>query len=199
MNTPRHRIDLRREDGFTLSEMLVSIAVLGILFAVASMALSSAIRHSDEVEDQAEIQTEVRAAVDSLSRDLRQAYSGDVAVFPITAATGSTLTVLSPDRAAPFHLREVQYRVTGGRLERRLRTSTDTDGAPWVWPGFGPWQRVLDRVQNAAPFVYRTELGAVTTTPSQVATVEITLQTSANSSATRVSTYRTSVTVRADA
>ena len=57
---------LRAEDGVSLIEMLISMAVLGVFFAVFATVVGSSIRHGSEIQEQAVLQTEVRAAVDSL-------------------------------------------------------------------------------------------------------------------------------------
>lgn len=189
---------LGREGGFSLMEMLTSMVVLGFLFAAVSVVLSSMIRHSDEVEDRTTLQTDARFTLDLLAVDLRQAYSGVDGVSPIESVSATTLTFLSPDRAQPFHLRRISYRLSNGRIERATATSTDTDGAPWAIPALGPWRKQVDSVKNAAPFTYYDANGAVTTNPALVSTVKIDLDLATNSSPTRQLKYQTSVTVRSD-
>lgn len=194
----RLAVPLRRESGFTLIEMLSAMAVLGLLAAAVSVALSSMIRHSDEVEDRTALQGEVRFTLDRLAVDLRQAYSGVDGVSPIEAVSSTGLTFLSPDRAEPFHLRRISYRLSGGAIERATATSTDTDGAPWSIPALGSWVKQVESVTNAAPFSYFDANGAATTNPAEVATVTIDLVVATNSSPTRTLRYSTSVTVRSD-
>jgi prepilin-type N-terminal cleavage/methylation domain-containing protein len=197
-----HRVGLRREDGFTLSEMLTSLVVLGVLFAMASTILASAIRHSDEVEDQSVLQAEMRGALDQLGRDLRQAYSGDSLTFPIESISPTGITFLSPDRAQPFHLRRISYRLTSGRLERRAAASTDTDGAPWSIPALGAWLKQAGAITTTTPFRYYDANGSEITSmtnPALVHTVRVTLTAATGSAPNRSFTYETSVTMRADA
>jgi prepilin-type N-terminal cleavage/methylation domain-containing protein len=201
MRTRLPRI-LSREDGFTLSEMLTALVVLGALFALASTVIASAIRHSDEVEDQSVMQAEIRGAIDQFGSDLRQTYSGDEATFPIESISPTEITFLSPDRAVPFHLRRVSYRLSGGRFERRIATSTDTDGAPWNIPSLGSWLQQTDRITTTSPFRYFDANGneiTVMTNPSLVDTIRVTLTAATGSDPDRPFTYQTSVTVRADA
>ncbi len=118
---------LRAEGGFTVIEMLVSMTVLGVFFAVFATVVSSSIRHGSEIQEEAVLQTEVRASVDTLAADLRQATAGgDTTLAPVSQATGTQLTFLSPDRAAQMHLRLISFQVTGGQLQRALATSTNT-------------------------------------------------------------------------
>jgi prepilin-type N-terminal cleavage/methylation domain-containing protein len=192
---------LRREDGFTISELLTSMAVLGVFLAVASMAISSAIRHSDEVEDQSVIQAEVRGAIEQFASDFRQAYSGDDATSPIESISATQITFLSPDRQVPFHLRRLSYRLSGGNFQRARATSTDTDGAPWSIPALSAWATLVGSVSTPAPFTYYdangTQLTAYTN-PSLVQTVKVRLDVATNSNTSRVFTYSTSVTRRSD-
>ena len=125
MRTLRPR--LGDEAGITLSETVVVVAIVGIVIGALAGVLSMAIRSSDQLSDQSTLQTEVRASVDQLVRDLRQAYSGDSS-YPILAASGTTLEFLSPDLQVPFHNRRLAYRLTAGHFDRAITTSTDTDG-----------------------------------------------------------------------
>jgi prepilin-type N-terminal cleavage/methylation domain-containing protein len=199
----RHRVGFGRQDGFTLSEMLTSMVVLGALLALASTILASAIRHSDEVEDQSVMQAELRGAIEQFGSDLRQTYSGDETAFPIESISPTQITFLSPDRSVPFHLRRITYRVSAGRFERRTTTSTDTDGAPWTFPGTTPpWLKQAERITNTSPFRYFDANGSeitVMTNPSSVQTVRVRLTAATNSDPGRPYTYETSVTMRADA
>jgi prepilin-type N-terminal cleavage/methylation domain-containing protein len=192
------RATLRREPGFTLIEMLSAMIVLGLLAAAVSVVLSSMIRHSDEVEDRSVVQGEARFTLDRFAIDLRQAYSGVNGVSPIESISPTTITFLSPDRAQPFHLRRISYRLSGGKIERAMATSTDTDGAPWIIPALGPWQRQVGSVTNAAPFSFYDANGAVTAVPAIVRTVKLDLVVATNSSPDRPLRYTTSVTLRSD-
>lgn len=197
MNRALH-LRLRQEAGFTLSEMLVVLAILGILMAAFTGLLSTTVRHSTEIQEQDVTQTEVRAAVDRLAAEFRQAYSGDSATAPIEAATGTTLQFLSPDRAQPFHLRRIAYRLSAGALERATATSTDTDGFPWVFPALGAYAPVLGSIRNAALFTFLDASNAPTTVAANVRTVTIAVTVATKAAPSRQYTYGTSVTVRSE-
>lgn len=191
------------EGGFTLVEMVAAIAVLGILFAIYSLVLSGTIRSSSTVEDQGVAQAEVRSAVDGLAQDFRQGYTGDSSgtLTPIGAISGTTLTFYSPDRQTPFHLRQIQYQLTGGQLQRRVALSTNTNGYPWTFGPFTNWATVASNVTNSTVFVgkYLNTSGSVvtTTTPSQVSGLWITVTISPRGSQGRNYTYSSSASVRA--
>ena len=122
---------LRQEAGLTLSEMLVVLAIMGIILAALALVLSMSITQSSQIQEQSTLQTEVRATIDTMAREIRQAYTGDTS-YPIETATSTTLQFLSPDKAVPFHNRRIAYRLAGGQIDRALTTSTDTDGPPWT-------------------------------------------------------------------
>ena len=189
------------ESGFSLIEMVAAMAVLAVLFAIYSLILSNTIRDSSTVEDQSSAQTEVRAAIDGLAQDLRQAYTGDSSMSQVVAITGTTLTFYSPDRQTPFHLREIDYQLTGGKLQRRVALSTNTGSYPWTFGAFTSWVTVSSRITSASIFTgkYLDSSGNVvtTSTPSLVSGVWVAVAISPRGSQGRTYTYSTSASVRA--
>jgi prepilin-type N-terminal cleavage/methylation domain-containing protein len=198
----RARRLIRDEGGFTLVEMLTAMTVFGIILGSFSMVLSSAIRHSSEIEQQGNLQLEARTAINTIASDLRQVYDGDnnVATSPILAMSGTSLTFYSPDRLQPFHMRRVTYRLNAGTLEKAFLTSSDTDGSPWVGVASNPtaFRRVVPNVANSTVFVYRKADGTTATTPVDVKTIEVTIQVATKASPSRKFTYDSSVTVRGE-
>ena len=191
---------LGNEAGFTLVEMLTAMTVFSILIAVYALTFGSALRHSDEIEDQTSLQLEARAAIAFLTQDLRQAYDGDanLATSPIEGISATQITFLSPDRAQPFHMRRLSYRLNAGQLERARATSTDTDGSPWVIPALGPYQKLVGSIVYATPFTYKDANGATTAVAADVKTVDVRLTVATNTSPNRKYTYQTDVTVRSE-
>ena len=191
---------IRRDEGMTIVEMLSAMAVFSIVLAGFAMVLSSAIRHSHEVEEQTNLQVEARSAIAFVSSDLRQVYDGDadVATSPIESISPTQITFLSPDRAQPFHLRRVSYRLSSGEFQRAFATSSDTDGAPWSIPALGSYQKVVGSVVNGAVFTYTKSDGTTATSPVDVKTIDVTLTVSTGTSPTRQYTYQTSTTVRGE-
>jgi prepilin-type N-terminal cleavage/methylation domain-containing protein len=182
--------------GFTLVELLVAMAILGIMIAAAMPLLSTAVRRSSDVDQRVQIQAEVRTAVEQLERDLRQAYSG-TATAPVEAVSAGSITFLSPDRNSPFHLRRVSYRVTGGLLERASAVSTDTDGAPWIIPPLGPYAPVVRSIVDPAVFTFQDENGVATTNPALVRSVGVRFVVSAARNSGTNFVYQSSVHLRA--
>jgi prepilin-type N-terminal cleavage/methylation domain-containing protein len=199
------RRPLNDEAGFTLIEVLSAMGVFGIVLATFAMVMSSAIRHSGEVEQQSNQQLEARTAITTMSQDLRQAYDGDgdVATAPIQSMFANTITFLAPDRQLPFHLRRITYRYQGANLERAFLTSTDTDGYPWSGISALPsaFQPVVRNVVNTGlqpVFRYLDANGAVTTNPLAVATIELQIVVATKTSPSQKYTYKSSVTVRSE-
>lgn len=197
---------LRQEAGLTLSEMLVVLAIMGIILAALALVLSMSITQSSQIQEQSTLQTEVRTVVDGMARELRQAYTGD-STYPIETATSTTLQFLSPDKAVPFHNRRIAYSLSGGQINRALTTSTDTDGPPWAglaWTSFGSipagsWAKQVGSVKNTAIFTYFDKTGAQlsgTITPSSVYRVLITVTVATKAASTRQYTYSTSASLR---
>ena len=93
---------LRGERGFTAVELMATMAVLGIVMAAFGQMLITSSKTSNRVEEQATLQNDVRAAVDRLTTDFRQATNAD-GTSPVESLSGTTLTFDSPDRMTPFH------------------------------------------------------------------------------------------------
>jgi prepilin-type N-terminal cleavage/methylation domain-containing protein len=198
---------LKREDGFTLSEMLVVISILGLILGAFSLIFSSSIRHSGEIQEQSLLQTEARAAGDRVAREVRQAYYGDATTCPpavtsgtcpITTATGTQLQFYSLDEQAPYHLRLIAYRLNAGKLERAMATSNNTGGPPWTLPALGAWGTVVGSITNTAPFTYLdgADPPLPPTSPATVRSVTITLTVATATASGRQITYSTSAAVR---
>jgi prepilin-type N-terminal cleavage/methylation domain-containing protein len=202
MRRVRH-IDLRREDGFTLTELLISMVFLSVLFAAFAMILTTSSHVGGSVQEQDTLETEVRGAVDRLGQDLREAYTGTTTPARIESISGTQVTFYAPDRANPFHLRKIWYRLTGGHLDRAAVTSTDTDGPPWLGlPASAPstgWARQLASITSTTLLTTVDASGACTTTAATSTTIRsicITLKVAPLHSSGRQYTYSTTVTLR---
>jgi prepilin-type N-terminal cleavage/methylation domain-containing protein len=169
------RAGLRSERGFTIVELLATMAVMAVVLTVFAQVLITTSNTSSRVEAQAALQNEVRATVDRLTTDFRQATNTN-GTSPVESLSGTTVTFYSPDRMTPFHLRKISYQLVGGSLQRSVTTSTDSDGWPWVWPATpGPWIPQVDSVTNVAPFTFLDATGADTTDPDFVRSLRVNL------------------------
>jgi type II secretory pathway pseudopilin PulG len=170
----RRHLRLAGEAGVGMMELLVSLGLMAAIVAAFSGLLTATVKTSGRAQELSVLGTEARAAIDRFASDLRQAQCNGTTPA-VTTATGTQITFYSPDRANPYHLRQVSYRLSGGRLDRAFATSTNTGGPPWTMPALGSWIKQVGSVVNSTAFTYLDAGGAATTNPAGVATVGITL------------------------
>ena len=140
----------------------------------------------------------MRAAVDGLAADLRQAQCNGTTP-PVTTASGTQVTFYSPDRAAPYHLRQVSYRLASSQLDRAFAASTNTGGPPWTIPALGSWQKQIGSIVNTSAFTYKDINGSATTTPTAVASMNVTLTVKPRAGLRGASsTYQTNIDLRTE-
>jgi prepilin-type N-terminal cleavage/methylation domain-containing protein len=109
---------LRDEQGFSLVELTVVVALLGVVGGVGGNALLSTLRASDGIQQRAAAIADVRTALDTVARDVRAANpigsapaatSLDLSIY---CSTGSSADCTASNRRA------VRYSVTSDRLTR---------------------------------------------------------------------------------
>jgi prepilin-type N-terminal cleavage/methylation domain-containing protein len=177
---PRLGSRLAGAGGFTLVEMVCAMAILTITVAAFAQLFAFTIKRSTQTEEQATVQTEARAGIETFTSDLRQALCNDT-VAPVTTATANQITFYSPDRLTPYHLRQVSYRLSSGNFQRQFVTSTNTGGPTWTMPSLGVnWITVFGSASqltspSTAVFQYFDSNGTATTTASAVAQVIVTV------------------------
>jgi prepilin-type N-terminal cleavage/methylation domain-containing protein len=185
-----------RQDGFTIPEFLVSMVVLAIVLAGFGQVLINTSKTSNRVEEQAMLQNEVRSSIDRLTTDFRSATEVNGSP-PVISVSPTTLTFDSPDRATPFHLRRISYRLNGTTLERSQIVSINTGSWPWTWPVTpGSWTQELGSIKNASVFSFLDGDGNTTTDPNLVRSVRVTLSVQAKQTQAATSTYTALVTIR---
>ena len=186
----------RDERGFTVPELLVTMVLMAIVLGAFGQMLITSSRTSNRVEEQATLQSEVRASIDRLTSDFREATTAG-ATAPVESVSATAFTFDAPDRATPYHLRRISYRLVNGRLDRSATLSTDTDGYPWVWPATaGPWIPQLSSITNSTPFTFYDSTGAVTTNPSSVASMRVSFTVAPKLNQGGSATYGTLIAIR---
>jgi prepilin-type N-terminal cleavage/methylation domain-containing protein len=187
---------MRDDRGFTVPELLVAMTLLAIVLGAFGQMLITSSKTSNRVEEQAALQAEVRASIDRLTTDFRQATTTG-ATSPVEVASSTAFTFDSPDRATAFHLRRIAYRLVNGQLERSTTVSTNTGTYPWSWPGTsGSWIPELTSITNTNPFTFYDSSGTATTTVSAIHSMRVTLTVAPRQTQGGTNTYSTLVTIR---
>jgi prepilin-type N-terminal cleavage/methylation domain-containing protein len=151
---------LNDERGFSLVEITIGVALLAMLFALATMILQSTIARSSTLTEQATLEVQGRAAVDALATDLRQAVCFGTTP-PIATATTTSLAFYSPDRGSPYHMRELFYTLSGGTLTRQVAVSANTSAsATWGAMTLGTAANALTSISSTTAFGYLDSTGA---------------------------------------
>lgn len=158
-------------------ELLVAMPVLVIMLAGLTITLTTLMRSNDQTREEATLQTEARAALNTIVTDIREGFVGD-GTTPILSASSTSITFESPDRfptstsggaQTSFHLRKITYTLTGGTLQRQYMTSTNTfpSGPPWTFPTqMGAWQTLVGSITNTDVFRFYTDDGIQMSTPT---------------------------------
>jgi prepilin-type N-terminal cleavage/methylation domain-containing protein len=137
---------LRREDGFSLTELLVVMPVLAILLAVIVGMLVVLLQGNTKTTGQLTQQSTYFPTIDGMMQDLRNALPPTLGGSPLISATSTQLVFYSPDQVyattgttSPFHLREIAYRFSGGALQKQLVTSSNTYSTVTSTEPWGNW------------------------------------------------------------
>jgi Tfp pilus assembly protein PilV len=174
---------LRREDGFSLFELLVAMPLMLIVIGGLTLMLTTITHWSSHTQAEASLQTESRSAVSVLEDDIRGAFIGDGS-SPIISATATSITFYTPDQypttvagsvESSFHLMKTTYQVTGGTLQRQFQTSTNTyptaPAVAWAFGAMSPWNTLIGgsgagSITNTNVFTYYTQAGVQTVPPT---------------------------------
>jgi len=159
---------LRREDGFSLMELVVVLPMLTILLGGITFTMTTLMRWNSQTREQTTQQATVRATLTQIVKELRSSMPAVSGQAPIVAnATATSIVFFVPDRTTaatgitvPFRLSEVAYQFSNGNLYRQAVTSTNTytqvsatPPVPWTsasgsfplasWPVSTNWVPVL--------------------------------------------------------
>jgi type II secretory pathway pseudopilin PulG len=144
--TDRALAFVRREDGFSLTELLVVMPVMAILLAVIMGMLVALLRGNSQTTGQLTQQSTYFPTIDAMMQDVRNALPPSEGGSPLLSASATQLAFYSPDEAyatsgttSPFHLREIAYRFSGGALQKQLVTSTNTYSTVTSTTPWGNW------------------------------------------------------------
>jgi len=92
-------VNRKTQRGFSLLELLIAMALTGVVMAAAVTVYQNSVRVSNVVTSHAELQSEMRAAINQIGRDLNQAGTGiPLGGLPLpSAASGGKDPVLGCD------------------------------------------------------------------------------------------------------
>jgi len=159
------------EDGITMVEMAVVIALLGLVLAMAMQGLVSYQRAAGAADTRQQDLEEARTAMAVLSKDLRTATE-------LTAATATDVTftaLLNTGSTAPANRLRL-YVDAGGVLREAVTPPDDPNASPLTYTGT-PVTRVVGRglVDTGTLLSYRDSADAVTTTLTAITSVVVTV------------------------
>ncbi len=117
------KLILNREDGMTLTELTVALALTGVVLATAYLLLATGSRIVDSLQARDAAVSEGRIAMDRLTREIRQAYE---------ASDGTGAFAVNQPRCCSFYVdlnhdrlpERLTYYVQGNQLLRTMATPT---------------------------------------------------------------------------
>ena len=190
----RVRSRAAHEGGFTVIEMLVTMLIIGIVFAAFGLVISTTVTHSALITNESVTQHQVRTALNQMTEDLREASAASSSsTSPFVTAAGSmsptTITFYAPDQtysvANPdaYHLREISYQLSSGNFQRASAVSSNTSdnpngtSFPWTIPALGSLDDTGRGGRQLGRFTYYdgSQPPVPTTNPAAVRTVVVTV------------------------
>ena len=172
---------MRRDDGFTLAELLVACAVITFVMAGLLVMLQSGQQSYLVGSNQVEAQQNVRVALERMIREIRGAgycpnCSGTPPLTAIASQSTTGFTIQNDwdgsatistsgtvtDYAGTTRGEQVIYAVSGGALTRQ---EIGLDGSPVT----------LASGISSMTFTYQDDTGAVTATAADIRTIVVTL------------------------
>ncbi|MEW6581904.1 MAG: prepilin-type N-terminal cleavage/methylation domain-containing protein [Actinomycetota bacterium] len=181
---PRTGDARHRQAGFTLTELLMAIALFTLFAGGVYAAFFSGTDATSAQRTALNAQADARAALDRLSRELRQAISPDGGVTAPVASLSATAIAFYSDldrdpAAGGTRPSLIRYSVTGGVLVRE-EAAPSGSVPPYTYGAYSAGVVLAEDVRTAVPpFQALTAGGAMLTSPvaqpRDIATVRVTL------------------------
>lgn len=84
VNARHHHAGRQRKAGFTLTELLVTVAIIGIIFSIGPRLFIEVNRFIILHRTKIELQRDARAILEIINKNLRQAYSSTIQIDQVT-------------------------------------------------------------------------------------------------------------------
>lgn len=136
-----------KDDGYSLTELMVVVALLGVVLGAAYLLLGAVSTMANHLEARIVAADENRAVLDRLTREIRQAYEvvdGEGAFADATATQCSFYTDLDHDRIPEI----VRYRVDGRKLYRSV-AAADSVFPPYDFGEFSEETAVIESLDDS--------------------------------------------------
>ncbi|HVT22447.1 MAG TPA: type II secretion system protein [Mycobacteriales bacterium] len=132
-------LDRRRDAGFTLTELLVSIGLFSIVSAMVTAASITGLRHQTKDQSRSDALARMRIAIQRIDRDIR-------AADPLLSASATQVVLRETDGGVT---RVVTYAVSGSDLAVS-ETRTAADGTTTT----GPTRVLVEDLTTASAFSF---------------------------------------------
>jgi prepilin-type N-terminal cleavage/methylation domain-containing protein len=167
--------DLRREDGFTMAELLVVLVISGVVLAGVSMLMQVVMRQTTGNIARAEVTQRGRLVVDDITRTLRSQVCIDTATgseqLGVAAATSNSVTVftdLSDGSKQPLK-RQITFDPSTKKITQTTWTATSAFGTtPTTWSAAGSTKTLIDNVTAPGTGMFAYWAYAATGTPRPI-------------------------------
>lgn len=125
---------LREEDGLTLTEMLVAITIAMIVSLACFSLIEFTMRRAGEIQGRVEASQKGRAAMDTITRQMRSQVCLSSSVPPMAAATNSSATVYVDHTDGTSGMPPEMHTITFDPASRRIvqRDFVGTGTAPAI-------------------------------------------------------------------
>ena len=147
---------MRRVEGFSLVELIMVIAILGILAAFVGPVLFNAMRSYDQAQKGVQTQAKMRYAMERMSRELREIrrQATDATLLDITSMTATSLAFFKTDSTP------VAIAAAGNQLNLAYSTVS---------------AMLTDQLGSFSLAYYQPDTSTVATTASSLAFVQISM------------------------
>jgi prepilin-type N-terminal cleavage/methylation domain-containing protein len=113
----RGHFKIKSDAGFTLTEVMVTVAIFAIVLTAVYAAFNSQFQSYQTQEDVVTVQSDIRSAAEMLTRDIRNAGFGipsGSGVTTIAAASASSITLNVAGTTSSTYITTTNYTVSGG-------------------------------------------------------------------------------------